>query len=82
MEIFHTPVLLEEECFTVRELGERVRINTVIARKSLYVLTKMELVERVEKRGVSWVYRIRRPGKKRRPGGKDLKKGPPKAAPF
>lgn len=60
----------EKECFTVRELGEKVRINTVIARKSLYVLTRMELVERVEKRGRSWVYRIRRTGKKRRPRGK------------
>jgi hypothetical protein len=54
----------EEESFTVRELGEKVRIHTAVARKALYVLARMELVERIEKRGASWVYRIRRTGKK------------------
>jgi hypothetical protein len=52
------------ESFTVKELGERARIPTAIARKTLYVLTRIDLVERIEKRGNSWVYRIRRSRKK------------------
>jgi hypothetical protein len=44
------------EQFTVRELGNRVRIRTDIAQKTLYVFTKLKLVERVEKRGNAWVY--------------------------
>jgi hypothetical protein len=71
----------EEESFTVKELGERAGIHTAIARKTLYVLTRMELVERTEKRGNSWVYRVRRPGKKpagtKKTAGKDVKKEPP-----
>ncbi|MDR2101032.1 MAG: hypothetical protein LBP43_00500 [Treponema sp.] len=45
------------EPFTVRELGSRARIRTDIAQKTLYVLTKLNLVERVDKRGNAWVYR-------------------------
>lgn len=44
------------ERFTVRELGDRARIRPDIARKTLYVFTKLKLVERVDKRGNAWVY--------------------------
>ncbi|GHU85126.1 hypothetical protein FACS189473_3770 [Spirochaetia bacterium] len=48
------------EDFTVRDLGARAKIQPAIARKALYVLTKMELVKRVGKKGNALVYRIRR----------------------
>jgi hypothetical protein len=44
------------ERFTVKELGDRVRIRTDIAQKTLYVFTKLKLVERVDKQGNAWVY--------------------------
>jgi hypothetical protein len=44
------------ERFTVKELGSRARIRTDIAQKTLYVFTKLKLVERVDKRGNAWVY--------------------------
>ncbi|MDR3166993.1 MAG: hypothetical protein LBT93_03530 [Treponema sp.] len=47
------------EQFTVRELGNRARIRTDIAQKTLYVLTKLNLVERIDKRGNAWVYTFR-----------------------
>ena len=44
------------ELFTARDLGEQAGINLALARKALYVLTKMGLVERAGKRGRSFVY--------------------------
>ncbi|MDR2049404.1 MAG: hypothetical protein LBP69_08100 [Treponema sp.] len=43
--------------FTVKELAKAARIRPVLARKTLYVLEKAGLVERVGKEGRSWVYR-------------------------
>ena len=42
--------------FTVKVLRETAGINTVLARKTLYVLTKIGLVERIGKQGRSIVY--------------------------
>ncbi|MCL2008264.1 MAG: hypothetical protein FWG77_09285 [Treponema sp.] len=47
------------ERFTVKDLGKKAGVNTVLARKTLYVLEKMGLAERVEKRGNSYVYEKR-----------------------
>ena len=44
------------ERFTARDLGEQAGINTAFARKALYVLTKIGLVERVGKQGNTLVY--------------------------
>jgi hypothetical protein len=44
------------EEFTARELGKRAGINPVIARKTLYTLTRLGLVERTGKRGRAWTY--------------------------
>ncbi|MDR0453089.1 MAG: hypothetical protein LBH15_08605 [Treponema sp.] len=46
------------EEFTVRDLAEKARIDTASARKTLYVLHKMKLLERKGKRGNSFVYVI------------------------
>jgi hypothetical protein len=46
------------EEFTVRDLAEKARIDTVSARKTLYVLHKMKLLKRKGKRGNSFVYVI------------------------
>jgi hypothetical protein len=54
----------EGEQFTARELGSRARIRTDIAQKTLYVFTKLKLVERVDKRGRAWVYV---PGRRKNP---------------
>jgi hypothetical protein len=48
----------EEEAFTVKTLGERAGIPSPIARKTLYVLTRLELVRRIHKEGNAWVYRL------------------------
>jgi hypothetical protein len=47
----------EEEAFTVKALGERAGIPPPIARKTLYVLTRLGVVRRIEKEGNAWVYR-------------------------
>jgi hypothetical protein len=44
------------EEFTVKDLAKKVHIDAVIARKTLYVLLKMKLLERKGKRGNSFVY--------------------------
>ena len=46
----------EREAFTTQDLGERVGIKAVLARKALYVLHKLGVVERSGKRGKAWVY--------------------------
>jgi hypothetical protein len=49
----------KNECFTVRDLGEKVKINDSLARKTLYVLAKIGLVERAGKKGNAFIYRRR-----------------------
>jgi hypothetical protein len=44
--------------FTVRNLAEKARIPKALAGKSLYVLAKIGVVERVRKAGNAWVYRL------------------------
>jgi hypothetical protein len=46
------------EEFTVKDLAEKARIDTKSARKTLYVLYKMELLKRTGKRGNNFVYTI------------------------
>ncbi len=66
---FHESILLEKksdwlmfvpfkknEEFTSSLLAEKANINIGLARKVLYVLTKMNLVRRTGKNGNSWVY--------------------------
>jgi hypothetical protein len=49
----------KNEEFTTARLAERVNINVCLARKTLYVLTKMGIVKRVGKKGTAFVYRTR-----------------------
>jgi hypothetical protein len=49
----------KKERFTVRNLSEKTGIDTSLARKCLYVLTKIGLVERVGKKGNSLVYKVK-----------------------
>jgi hypothetical protein len=46
------------EEFTVRGLAEKAHIRPALAGKALYVLTKIDVVERVRKTGNAWVYRL------------------------
>jgi ribosomal protein S25 len=48
----------KKEEFTVPMLAEKTGIQADLARKTLYVLNKLELVERVGKKGNTIVYRI------------------------
>jgi hypothetical protein len=48
--------------FTVRSLSEQTGIPEALARKTLYVLNKMQIVERTGKSGRLYRYRIRGPG--------------------
>jgi predicted transcriptional regulator len=56
------------EKFTVKDLAAKAGINTTLARKCLYVLSKLGLVERTGKQGNAVVYQILR----RRTRGKNL----------
>ena len=42
--------------FTVRSLAEKASVDTALARKALYVLTKMGLVQRTGRQGNAFVY--------------------------
>jgi hypothetical protein len=42
--------------FTVRDLGAQAHIETALARKALYVLTRLGMVRRLGKKGNAWVY--------------------------
>jgi hypothetical protein len=44
--------------FTTRSLAEKARIRLNLAGKTLYVLTKLGVVERVRKAGNAWVYQM------------------------
>jgi hypothetical protein len=46
----------EHEEFTVKLLGDRARISPAIARKTLYVLTKLGVTERIGKEGNAFRY--------------------------
>ncbi|MDR0877703.1 MAG: hypothetical protein LBN21_06595 [Treponema sp.] len=48
-----------DETFTVNDLGKQARITVDLARKTLYVLTKMEVIERIGKKGNAFLYKIR-----------------------
>jgi hypothetical protein len=48
----------EEETFTVKTLGEKARIPSPIARKTLYVLTRLRVVRRINRAGNAWIYRL------------------------
>ncbi|MDR0553795.1 MAG: hypothetical protein LBG76_03215 [Treponema sp.] len=47
----------EKEEFTSQELGNRAHIKPDLARKTLYVLTKLGIVERRRRNGHAWIYR-------------------------
>ena len=49
----------KKEPFTVRDLGEKAGINIALARKVLYTLTKMGLVEQAGKQGRAKLYKRR-----------------------
>jgi hypothetical protein len=46
-----------EERFTVKDLAGKAGIDPALAGKTLYVLQKMGLVKRTEKKGRAWVYK-------------------------
>ena len=46
----------KKEAFSVRDLAEKAGIDVGLARKTLYVLNKMGLVERIGKRGRALLY--------------------------
>lgn len=48
----------KKEEFTSTLLAERAGIDASTARKTLYVLTKMNIVKRAGKKGQSWVYTL------------------------
>ena len=49
----------KNEPFTVRDLAEKAGINATLARKTIYVLTKMGLVKRTGKQGNAFIYKRR-----------------------
>jgi len=49
----------KSELFTVKEFAGKAGINSAIAQKTLYVLTKMELTEKTGRRGRAYVYKQR-----------------------
>ena len=48
----------KNECFTARDLGEKAGIDAALARKTLYVLGKMGIVEQTGKRGNAYLYKL------------------------
>jgi len=48
----------KNELFTSSQLAERAGINTALAGKTLYVLTKLAIVKRTGKKGNSWLYKV------------------------
>ena len=50
----------KKEHFTSALLGEQAGVRTALARKALYVLNKLGIVERTGKQGNSLVYRIKK----------------------
>ncbi|MDR2144724.1 MAG: hypothetical protein LBP29_10190 [Treponema sp.] len=67
LDVFHESIVLRKKAdwrrflpvtgeFTVKELAEKAKIRPVLARKTLYVLEKAGLVEKIRKEGRSWVF--------------------------
>jgi hypothetical protein len=48
----------KKETFTVKELAARTGISEAAARKTLYVLAKINIVDRVGKKGNFWLYKV------------------------
>ena len=48
---------IKKEDFTVKDLSEKAKIDIHLARKTLYVLSKIGLVERIGKRDRAFIYR-------------------------
>ncbi|AEF81804.1 hypothetical protein TREAZ_0912 [Leadbettera azotonutricia ZAS-9] len=46
----------EEDTFTVKDFAQKTKINTTLAQKTLYTLTRMSLVTRIGKQGNSYLY--------------------------
>jgi hypothetical protein len=46
------------ETFTAHSLGDKAGINPALARKTLYVLTRLSITSRIGKDGHAWVYRL------------------------
>jgi hypothetical protein len=46
------------EQFTVRDLGNTAGIKPGLARKTLYVLTKLGIIKRMTKKGNAWIYKL------------------------
>ncbi|GHV58510.1 hypothetical protein AGMMS49579_26120 [Spirochaetia bacterium] len=57
------PFTSKEE-FTTRDLAKKAQISTNLAGKTLYVLTKIGIVERTGKKGNSFLYKIRKNNRK------------------
>ncbi|WP_010259228.1 hypothetical protein [Treponema primitia] len=60
------------ETFTVKSLAEKAGIAPELARKALYVLTRIGVVERIGKDGNAWVYRGVQGHVKKRPRGRGI----------
>ena len=69
----------QDEQFTTALLGEKAGIRVDLARKTLYVLHRLGLVEKTGKQGNSLVYQIA-PGKRKRRNQPQLPKIPSKKA--
>jgi ribosomal protein S25 len=54
---FFTP-FKKDETFTSTDLAKKVGISPALAAKTLYTLTKIGFVLRLEKKGRSWLYKI------------------------
>jgi DNA-binding transcriptional regulator YhcF (GntR family) len=53
ISLFH---LKKSELFTTRMLADKAGINAELARQTLYVMTKMGMVERCGKQRNAWIY--------------------------
>ena len=54
---YHQFIPLEEELFTVKDLQAKTRISQSLARKCLYVLKKIGIIEQAGKKGNAYVYK-------------------------
>jgi hypothetical protein len=64
-----------KERFTAKDLAEKAEIDRVLASKALYVLQKINLVQRIERKGRAWIYQTT-PGADKK-GGKGPSAPPP-----
>lgn len=81
LEAWHSSILLSKlkdyylfvpfkksECFMVQDLAEKAGINANLARKTLYVLTKIGLTEKTGRQGNASIYRLVTGANKKRQG--------------